>query len=115
MGDREYGCSVSDPRQRQVSNLWLISPVWTRYDSFGTEAALLYRVTYGGSTWLVTRLRTPREPNHRNGTVAASGPKNLNDCCQSDTAVHARLQQLLVWLATPNHKRSLSFRRRLTA
>lgn len=48
-------------------------------------------------------------------SMAASGPRNLNDCCQSDPAVRARLEQLLVRLVAPNHKRSLSFRGRLTA
>lgn len=56
--------------------------------------------------------------NHLNGcctSIAASGRKNLSGWSQSDPAVGARLQQLLVGLAAPNHKRNLSFRGLLTA
>ncbi len=51
----------------------------------------------------------------RYGSVAASGPRNLNDCCQSYLAVRARLEQLLVRLVAPGPTRPLSFLGLLTA
>ena len=68
-----------------------------------------------GLLYSVTCRSTSNGSKDSNGSVAASGPRNLNDWCQSDPAVGAWPLKSFVWLAAPAHKRSLSFRGRLTA
>jgi hypothetical protein len=45
----------------------------------------------------------------RNGSVAASGLKNLNDCFQSDRAVDARFLRFSIELSAPGPQAATEF------